>query len=571
MNNVGLIIAIRFSNDLIKNVGVTMKQLSSFGTTAKLVTPFIKTASIAVTLIAAGLMTACSSSNDSNDARISGTIVAGPVDGAEVGIVDGSGNEVVAPVTTDADGKYSLAIPNGSLGQDLIVKSSGGSFTDEATLNSGTAGDMYAYLPAGSISNGNTVSVTPGSSIVAQLVMDHGMTMTEASDAFEDAFAYMPDVSVDPADATSAPAADETEDETLAGFRAGAFSQLANDLGLSQDDQFELFAALAQDLSDEKLDGVDASGVVAIGTTGESLEADIQNRFSMALVNFRNNPNNMTGLDNNEIGDIPFAKVALTDNYQIEYKPLSLMAPVNGKDTFQIHVTNRSDGSDAPGLTNMLMPMMYMLNGYMHSTPMPAPAITDDGKGLYTVTLYYLMPTAMGGYWDLKFMIEGEETHFYPTVMMAMEGADTPQVRLYGVDDQVMTMTGMSGRTYFIFKESLMPQGGTGKYDFSVFIASLENMMSFPAVFDGSTLDGKKLDVTVEIDDGTGWKPANGSTNDGVWRVEGLTLTDGVADEIRVRLTVNDTVYDEIKTTDGEAAVADGNDYQTFTVTPGGM
>ena len=73
------------------------------------------------------------------------------------------------------------------------------------------------------------------------------------------------------------------------------------------------------------------------------------------------------------------------------------------------------------GLTTMLMPVMYMLGTHMHSTPMPTPAITEDANGLYTVTLYYLMPTAMGGYWDLKFTVDGEETHFYPTVMMAME------------------------------------------------------------------------------------------------------------------------------------------------------
>jgi hypothetical protein len=381
-------------------------------------------------------------------------------------------------------------------------------------------------------------------------------------------------MSVNPADATTAPAADETHDETLAGFRAGAFSQLAMDLGLSHDDQFDLFTALAQDLSDDKLDGVDASGAVAIGATGKSLEVDIQNRFSMALVNFKNNPNNLTGLDNNEFGDIPFAKVALTTNYQIEYIPTGMMAPINGKSTFQIHVTNRSDGMGATIPTPMLMPTMYMLGTYMHSTPMPSPAIADDGNGLYTVTLYYLMPTAMGGYWDLKFTVDGEETHFYPTVMMAMDGADTPQVRLKGVDDQIMTMTGMAGRTYFIFKESLMAQGGTGKYDFSVFIAAQETMMSFPAVYDGSTLSGNIVtDATVEIsdDDGASWKPANGATNDGIWSVNGLTLTDGVADEIMVRLRVDSNGINELKTTDGTVAVTGVNDYQTFTVTPGGM
>ena len=264
-----------------------------------------------------GLLSGCSSSSDSAavapvDASISGTIVAAPVSGADVSVEDGAGNVVVEAVKTDADGNYTLVIPNGSLDQDLIIKSMGGTFTDEATTNPGTAGVMYAYASSGSLSDGSMVSATPGSTIIAELVMNHGKTKAEAEAAFAAAFGYTPDMSVTPADATTAPAVDETDDETLAGFRAGAFSQLAMDLGLSQDDQFALFTALAQDLSDDKLDGVDASGAVAIGLPAKSLEADIQNRFSMALINFKNNPNNLTGLDNNEFGDIPFAKVAFS-------------------------------------------------------------------------------------------------------------------------------------------------------------------------------------------------------------------------------------------------------------------
>ena len=521
------------------------------------------------------LLSGCSSDSSdavisSNDASISGTIVAAPVNGADVSVVDGSGNIVAGPVKTNATGQYTLSIPNASLAQDLIVKSTGGTFTDEATGNNGTAGEMYAYASASSLSNGSSVSATPGSAIIASLVMDHGKTMDQAKAAFATAFGYTPDMSVTPADATTAPAADETMESTLAGFRAGAFSQLAKDLGLSQNDQFALFAALAQDLSDDMLDGVDASGAVAIGATGFALEADIQNRFAMALVHFENNTNNLTGLDKNEIGDIPFAKVALTTSYRVDYIPTGSMAPVNGKSTFQIHVTNRN-GTDAPGLPTMLMPMMYMPLDHMHSTPMPVPAaVTEDlaGGGLYNVTLYYLMPTAMGGYWDLKFMVDGEEAHFYPTVMMAM--GDTAQVRLKGIDDQIMTMTGMAGRTYFMFKESLMSMGGPGKYDFSVFIAAQETMDNFPIVYDGNTLSGNAIDATVEIsdDDGATYKLAMDGGN-GVWSVNGLTLTDGVEDQIRIRLTINDTVVDEMKTTNGLTREVDVNDFQTFTVTPG--
>lgn len=523
------------------------------------------------------LLSGCSSSSDSapTDASISGTIVAAPVNSADVSIVDANGNVVAGPVKTNSTGLYTLSVPNASLAQDLIVKSTGGTFADEATGGlPGTAGAMYAYASANSLSNGSSVSAAPGSTIIAELVMNHGKSKAEAEVAFAAAFGYTPDTSVTPADATTAPAADETDVETLAGFRAGAFSQLAMDLGLSQDDQFALFAALAQDLSDDKLDGVDASGAVDIGTTGKTLEADIQNDFSMALVNFNNSAYNLTGLDNNEFGDIPFAKVALTTNYQIEYKQLGMMGPVNGKDTFQIRVSDRNDtATGVAGLTNTLMPMMYMLGTHKHSTPMPAPAINDDGNGLYTVTLYYLMPTAMGGYWDLKFMIDGEETHFYPEVMMAM--GDTPQVRLKGVEDQIMSMMTqtMVGRTYFIFKDSLT--GSMESYDFSVFIAAQESMMSFPAVFDGSALKISDtvtltLDATVEIsgDDGATWIDATDGGN-GVWSVTGLSLTDGVEDQVRIRLTIDDTVRVEVKTTDGTTRVVDVNDYQTFTVTPG--
>lgn len=537
----------------------------------------IITAASKVALIGAvSLLVACGDSANVSpsltDTTVSGTIVAAPVNGADVSIIDGNGNVVVDPVKTDAAGQYTLKLPLLSLTQDLIVKSTGGTFKDEATGSNGTAGDMYAYASANSIVTGNSVSATPGSTIIAHLVMNHGKSRAQAEVAFAAAFGYTPDMSVTPADATTAPVADETDAETLAGFRAGAFSQLAMDIGLSQNDQFALFAALAQDLSDDKLDGIDASGAVDIGITGKRLEADIQNRFAMALVNFKASGNNMTGLDNNEFGDIPFAKVALTTNYQIEYKQLGMMGPVNGKDSFQIHVTNRSDGSDASGLMPMVMPTMYMLGTHMHTTPMPAPAISNDGNGLYTVTLYYLMPTAMGGYWDLKFMVNGEEAHFHPTVMMAM--GDTPQVRLKGVADQIMSMTtgGMVGRTYFMFKDSLTTPDMGVTYDFSVFIAAQESMMSFPAVYDTQTVSGKVIDATVEIsdDDGASWDLATDGGN-GVWTAAGLTLTDGVQDEIRIRLTIDDTARVEVKTTDGTARVVDVNDFQTFKVTPGGM
>jgi len=487
-----------------------MKQISIINTALKLTL---------VSVVA--LQAACSTGTSSTPAAvtsISGIITAAPVNGAEVNVEDTGGNPVAGPVSTDKNGLYTdLVIPDGSLGQDLIIISTGGTFTDEATGNSGTAGAMYAYTSAGSLSNGSSVSATPGSTIIAELVMNHGKTKAEAETAFAAAFGYTPDMSVNPADATTVPAAGETYAETLAGFRAGAFSQLAMDLGLSQNDQFDLFVALARDLSDDTLDGVDASGVVAIGTTGFSLQANIQNRFSTALVNFKANGRNQTLLNNAQIGNLPFNKTAFTyvdptipnpvSTYKVEYVQMGDMDAMAGKSTFTIRITEH-DGTPYAGADPTLVPTMYM-SSMEHSTPMATTVIDPLGGGEYKVTLYYLMASQMMdgtsmGFWDLKFTVaNGEFAHFYPAVMMAM--GDTLQVRLKGVADQIMTMTGTAGRTYFIFKESLKAQGGTGKYDFSVFIAAQETMMSFPAVYDGSTLSGEAVtDATVEISDNDG-------------------------------------------------------------------
>ena len=564
-----------------------MKQISVIKTVLRLA-PFALAVSCSLSLLSG-----CSSSTDSGptDASISGTIVAAPVNGADVSVVDGNGNVVAGPVITNATGQYTLSIPNASLAQDLIIKSTGGTFTDEATGNPGNAGEIYTYASASSLNNGSSACATPGSTIIAHLVMKHNKTMTQAQEAFKNAFGYIPDMSVTPADATTAPAADETDGSTLAGFRAGAFSQLAMDLGLSQDDQFALFAALAQDLSDDKLDGVDASGAVDIGATGFALEADIQNRFAMALVNFSNNANNLTALNDAQIGNLPFGKVALTTNYKIEYIQVGMMGPMEGKSTFQVHVTNRSDDSDAAGLATMLMAMMNMATHH-HSTPMPVPAVSEDGNGFYTVTLYYLMPSQMMdgtsmGYWDLTLTVAGEAAHFYPAVMMAM--GDTPKVVLKGlydadptVGDTIAGMLGDMSRNYILFNESLAPAGmGSTTYTFEMFIAAMESMMKYPPVYVNAVLNSGDVDheltvntMTVEVSTAVAptapsdWKTADEDPlASGYWSATGLTgLVDGTEGKIHVRLSING----EVKTTDGKVS-SGANEYTTYTVTPGGM
>ena len=117
-----------------------------------------------------------------------------------------------------------------------------------------------------------------------------------------------------------------------------------------------------------------------------------------------------------------------------------------------------------------------------------------------------------------------------------------------------------------------------GPYTFTMFIAAKETMMSFPAVLVPGTLQSDMMGmapvlnvatVLVEVsdDDGANWTTATTASTDGIWVATGLSLTSGEQNQVRVRLTVNG----EVKTTDGTAPDVDTFDYNTFTLTPGGM
>ena len=520
------------------------------------------------TLVACSLGTLAACSSDSTTSTpetttaISGSVFASNVNGAEVSVENSSGAVIAGPVTTVADGSYSTDVPDSALASDLFFRSSGGLFDDEATGAAGigtAAGAMAAHIAGGSLSAGDSVHVTPGSTIHAGLVGDHAKDATAARTTFFQAFAYHPDTSTAPVDVTTADALTADDMSRVAGHHAAVMSQLTQNLGLAAADQFDLFAALAQDLSDDTLNGVDGSGAVAIGSTGTNLPADILAQYISTSASF-------TTLE--------------TASYEIEYSASGMTT--HGKEKFTLTITNKSDGTGVTGLVGSgglaVMPMMYMAE-MMHSTPMYSIEEPDPiaQAGVYEVTLFYLMPSRMMdttmGTWSLKVMVNMESAIFYPNVTMAM--GDTVRVQLKGIDDTIIDMNGLEvGRTYNLFKNSLSTvPGGTNNDLFSVFIAPIETMMSFPPLVVPDTLEsgmgGTPLDVdTVVVDvnvNDTGWGNALVTSNGGgVWDLSGLTLNDGVENTIKVRLTVNG----ETKTTNGLAAEADVNDFATFTVTP---
>ncbi len=503
-----------------------------------------------------GTLAACSSANTGTDTptstTITGSIFAAPVSQATL-TVTGNGGTVVEAFTTNPDSTYTTVILDTDLASDLVFASTGGEFTDEATgTNNVTAGAMSAYVAGGTLGSGDSVHVTPGTSIIADLVTKHNVTPTNAINYFSRAFGYIPDISVKPVDITTAASLDASDVSRFAGFYPAVLSQLANDIGLGEDKQFAMFSDMAKDLADGELDGLDVSAnPVNIGTS-----TNILKDFVTLVGSY---------------------KTAETQTYKVTYDPLSMMTS-HGKAQFQISVTDKSDvpqsGLVASGELKV-MPLMYMNAGHIHTTPMGE--ITESGTaGTYDVTLYYVMASRMGemaaipfsamGTWDLKISIGPESVHFYPNIMMAM--GDTVVAQLKGQitdDDAVASMTGAEeGRTYFVFRENL--SGIATDATFEMFLATRDTMMDFPAVDEGETLDSASGPITlssvvVQVStDGISFNSASNPNNStGYFSRSNLNISGG---KLYVKLIVDGVT----KTTRDDL----GNviEYATFDVTP---
>ena len=155
-----------------------------------------------------GVLAACSSANDGTSTptttTVSGSIFAAPVSQATLTVKNKDGGTVVEPFTTNADSTYTVDMLDSDIASNLIFESTGGEFTDEATGNSNvTAGTMSAYVAGGTLASGDSVHVTPGTTIIADLVTTHNITLSNAELFFSRTFGYKPDISVKPVDITT--------------------------------------------------------------------------------------------------------------------------------------------------------------------------------------------------------------------------------------------------------------------------------------------------------------------------------------------------------------------------------
>lgn len=205
---------------------------------------------------------------------VSGLVSKGPVAGATINVyrlgADGTpGARVAGPIETGADGSWSVQI-DASVPRPLAVVSSGGTYTDEATGNPVTAGELNSFLPDGS----DTVAVTPLTDLLVQVTRNHlaanpGADVDAGLDAARDTLASVLAVGFDPLTVVPANPEDTTgasSDALAYAAVLGGLSEMANTVAPGTD-PFAVIQALVTDMTDGSIDGQADGAAVPLGET----------------------------------------------------------------------------------------------------------------------------------------------------------------------------------------------------------------------------------------------------------------------------------------------------------------
>jgi len=480
--------------------------------------------------------------------EITGQAIAGAVDGT-VTVADDAGTAIATAAVVD--GEFIVPVPDAALDGELdfLVL---GSYTDEVsgeTVNLTPAHPLALRTAAGHFAAGRAANapITPGSTVVRWLVQAHGMTLSQARDAFQAAFGYAPDLGARPFDPTGQAPAEADDADRDAAFRAGVFSQLAGDLGLAGDAIAALTRGLADDLADGTLDGLDGADeplvVGGVDLAQRHEENAIAARLLTAHGGFAGSVANAGGLAVPTSGlpamvydgagaartVVTAAGRSVTVTLDTIAAPPFVPGFWTARVAHEVTLTD-SDNQDAPiDITNdptivdvSHHPVMHMLTGHDHTTPhVHEPDTRDATNGHYLLDAYYVMPseTGMGGMaipmgvWDYVVLIgedsDGDgvadattEVIFHPQVKAPMGGA-VLFTQLNSTDDTWTAMDGTTGpRPYRVWLHAATANGA-GAHAVTLFVSTqdLADMtmtmsgmshagMTFPAVYPGQTLHG---------------------------------------------------------------------------------
>lgn len=205
---------------------------------------------------------------------VSGTVVKGPVSGASVtayGVTNGAMGARVASTTTDAEGRFSLAM--GAHSGPVMLQVTGGQYTDEASGSTMTmlGGDtMSAILPTMAAGAGvSGIQVTPLTSMAQAMALrlSGGMTdanIAAANSAVGDLYMVVDILQTAPMNPLLPGAASAaTQDAMNYGMTLAAMSQLARTQGMNSSSA--VVTALMNDAADGVMDGRMSGNPVMMG------------------------------------------------------------------------------------------------------------------------------------------------------------------------------------------------------------------------------------------------------------------------------------------------------------------
>ncbi|MFT6153684.1 MAG: hypothetical protein ACJA0E_000411 [Bermanella sp.] len=233
-----------------------------------------------------------------------------------------------------------------------------------------------------------------------------------------------------------------------------------------------------------------------------------------------------------------------------------------------ITVTIIEADGDAPIDTDVtITPLMQMVSGMNHDTPMSSRSGSLDENNQFKTKAYFLMPSgAELGEWSFKVAFDGEEDTFSVDVDMMMSDREV----LLGSSDKISSMGNEVGRPYLLYNETRHVTDSMNS--FTVYIAARETMMKHTALVDGITLVGEaEMDMSgsmgmsltsssmmamsdydlmvssvlveicaAECDTENNWITASAVADKaGQYKATGLSLAGDETDEVNVRLAVN--------------------------------
>ncbi|HRP69464.1 MAG TPA: FixH family protein [Turneriella sp.] len=214
---------------------------------------------------------------------------------------------------------------------------------------------------------------------------------------------------------------------------------------------------------------------------------------------------------------------------------------VVGKNVVQIKIT----GNDGVGVSHLdpTIEAEMDMGTMKHTTPVAS--VTDNGGGVYTAEVYYIMATSGSMHWTLK-VLDKSGFEIADRIPVTVNGMMTARVSVSSASDQFNNMGTATNRPYFVFIDTVT--GTAGSHTIKIFAATRKSMMMHPALVTGLTLANASstnwnvtsIGIELSIDSGATWITT--PTNDGGGKFSFTSvagLSTAASQDLMFKVTVN--------------------------------